>query len=304
MFGSRFKNIATADTSSYSDIADFDALKDGSDFCLRFRKMTVMRRHYGQEEEIMDRFGYYPDEDVAYTLTRRGNQLSVKFSNLIELCRKGYIDGDKVLPTYFYLRELEDNGEVLIMQLTPPKDNVAMFTIAKAKGKLRASMLFCPEGYDGDYYYSFLWESDSELPKIKRKAAVELEPFVFRSEMHQRYQNEMPIMGLQHVGRTLILDKNINGCDGYQIEPGRGYIVRAINGTTGEPQFAPKPMEIVEKSDDRILLRGYMTKARTPFGWIDHDLSDYGFEVFYQNGQVFKCRLYMYDRDTYIEYNQ
>ena len=130
----------------------------------------------------------------------------------------------------------------------------------------------------------------------------EFKPFTFHSDRHQRYESECPVYGLQTCGRIISVDKNVNGCEGYIIEPGVGFIVRAKNEDTGREQFAPKPMKIISHSSQKTVLRGYMTKARTPFGYEDFDLSDYGLEVYYKDGAVDKCVLHMYDRDTHIEY--
>ena len=141
-----------------------------------------------------------------------------------------------------------------------------------------------------------------DIFKSDSTSELGIQTFVFHSTRHQRYENGIPVMGLQVCGRTLQLEKNMNGCYGYQLRNGYGYIVRGRNDDTGREQFAPKPMEVVKQSNDYVLLRGYMTQAMGPFGWIDFDLSDYGFEVFYKNGQVEKCVFHMYDRNVRIEY--
>ena len=128
------------------------------------------------------------------------------------------------------------------------------------------------------------------------------QPFSFHSDCHQRYNNDVPEGSLQVCGRSIKVEKNTNGCSGYNLTPGDGYIVRATNDDTGKPQFAPKPMRIVKTSNNSVLLRGYKTEAMSPFGWIDFDGDDYGFEVFYENGNVTKCVLYMYDRNVRLEY--
>ncbi|MCQ2958607.1 MAG: hypothetical protein MJ198_00265 [Bacteroidales bacterium] len=140
-----------------------------------------------------------------------------------------------------------------------------------------------------DFFYSSNFDSN-------------VKTFVFHSTKHQRYESDVPVMGLQICGRTLSLEKNVNGCSGYRLREGYGYIVRGQNDDIGREQFAPKPMEVIKQSKDYVLLRGYMTQAMGPFGWIDFDLSDYGFEVFYENGIVQKCVLHMYDRNVRIEY--
>lgn len=135
-----------------------------------------------------------------------------------------------------------------------------------------------------------------------RSASPDFQPFVFYSNRHQRYEGGVPVYGLQECGRTFAVEKNVNGCDGYIIDPGVGYIVRATNDDTGRDQFAPKPMTIVSRSENKVELRGYMTQARTPFGYVDFDLSDYGLVVYYKDGHVDKVVFHMYDRNVYIEY--
>lgn len=140
------------------------------------------------------------------------------------------------------------------------------------------------------------------LSSTQRTSNGGFEPFEFHSSSHQRFENGIPKLDRQICGRSFRVEKNINGCSGYQLQSGFGFVVFAINDDTGAPQFSPKPMKVIEQSAGRVLLRGYPTKALSPFGWVDFDLSDYGFEVFYENSIVVKCILYMYDRNVKIEY--
>lgn len=119
---------------------------------------------------------------------------------------------------------------------------------------------------------------------------------------HQRYENGQPVRGLQVCPRYIKIKKNINGCSGYQLTPGDGYILTATNGDTGQPQFAPKPMRVVKFSDSEILLKGYCVSAQTPFGWQEIDLSDYGFSIILEKNVVKKCILFLYDRNVKLEY--
>jgi hypothetical protein len=134
----------------------------------------------------------------------------------------------------------------------------------------------------------------------------EFKPFTFVSNQHQRYENGTPVMGVQNCIRTLTVEKNVNGCDGYIITPGDGYILKAMNMDVNppKPQFAAKPMRIVGQDANKVELRGYMLKARSPFGYIDFDLSDYSFTVYYNNGEVSKCVLHMLDRGVDLEYRK
>ena len=126
--------------------------------------------------------------------------------------------------------------------------------------------------------------------------------FEFDSTCHQRYENGQPVRGLQVCPRYIKIKKNINGCSGYQLTPGDGYILTATNGDTGQPQFAPKPMRVVKFSDSEILLKGYCVSAQTPFGWQEIDLSDYGFSIILEKNVVKKCILFLYDRNVKLEY--
>lgn len=139
----------------------------------------------------------------------------------------------------------------------------------------------------------------------KSKATkIEFKPFVFRSTCHQRYENIMPVRGLQQCLRTVSVEKNERGCSGYQIQPGDGYIVKIFNNDIGQPNMSDKPMRIKSISRDLVVLQGYPLKAMSPFGWIDVDYSEYGLDVHYRNGEIEKCVLHMYERDTFIEYRK
>lgn len=136
----------------------------------------------------------------------------------------------------------------------------------------------------------------------QRREESFLSNFEFDSTCHQRYENGQPVRGLQVCPRYIKIKKNINGCSGYQLTPGDGYILTATNGDTGQPQFAPKPMRVVKFSNTEILLKGYCVSAQTPFGWQEIDLSDYGFSIILEKNVVKKCILFLYDRNVKLEY--
>lgn len=136
----------------------------------------------------------------------------------------------------------------------------------------------------------------------QRREESFLSNFEFDSTCHQRYENGQPVRGLQVCPRYIKIKKNINGCSGYQLTPGDGYILTATNGDTGQPQFAPKPMRVVKFSDSEILLKGYCVSAQTPFGWQEIDLSEYGFSIILEKNVVKKCILFLYDRNVKLEY--
>lgn len=148
-----------------------------------------------------------------------------------------------------------------------------------------------------------LAEQRKQEEQQKREESF-LSNFEFDSTCHQRYENNKPVRGLQVCLRHIKISKNINGCSGYQLKAGDGYILTATNGDTGQAHFAPKPMRVVKFSDSEILLKGYCVSAQTPFGWQDVDLSDYGFSIILDKGSIQKCVLHLYDRNVDLEYQR
>lgn len=141
-------------------------------------------------------------------------------------------------------------------------------------------------------------------PEVRKNEESIVEPFIFESNQHQRFESDHPVQGLQKCPRTIKVEKNTSGCSGYEINPGDGYIVRMINGDTGKEQMSAKPMRVINTTTAEFEFRGYKVNAMTPFGFQEVDLSDYGLTVVLNNGKVMKCALHMYDRDMYIEYRK
>lgn len=140
--------------------------------------------------------------------------------------------------------------------------------------------------------------------RVEGKPQPTLDPFVFVSDCHQRYQNGEEVMGLQQCTRTVRVEKNTSGCRGYKLNPGDGYIVKVYNDDLGKPNMSDKPMRIVNKTADKVELRGFPIEAQTPFGWQEVDYRDYGFTVYYEKGKVVKCVLHMFDRNVDLEYRK
>ena len=54
--------------------------------------------------------------------------------------------------------------------------------------------------------------------------------FVFKSSDHLRYENGRHVSGPHGgAGRAVKVEPNVNGCEGYDIESGDGYIVTVFN---------------------------------------------------------------------------
>ena len=88
--------------------------------------------------------------------------------------------------------------------------------------------------------------------KHQQSSEREVNPFVFVSQHHQRYENGQPVMGLQNCIRTVRLEKNTNGCNGYRLEPGRGFIVKIWNDDMNKPNMSDKPMDLIKQTTDTL----------------------------------------------------
>ncbi len=131
----------------------------------------------------------------------------------------------------------------------------------------------------------------------------------FRSTKHTRYENGALAKPTIECNRTICIDINTNGYQGYRLVPGDGYIVSIINEDGIHPiwgnniQMSAKPMRIERKNGNQILLKGYSVLAETPWGLTRVDLSTYGLTIdTNEYGHIEKCILHLYDRNVEIVY--
>lgn len=68
-----------------------------------------------------------------------------------------------------------------------------------------------------------------EIQNTRKKETIDLSNINFISGCHQRYESGLPVRGLQQCRRTVKIESNYNGCEGYNIKSGEGYIVTALN---------------------------------------------------------------------------
>lgn len=133
--------------------------------------------------------------------------------------------------------------------------------------------------------------------------------FVFNSPDHLRHQNGQHVGG-PHGGapRCVEVVPNTSGCEGYDVQPGDGYIVTVYNLDGPHPlwrnnvQMAPKVMRIHNRTEDSIELRGFRCMAQSPFGWMEFDGSEYGLTISHSGHQVRQCVLHLHDRNVDITY--
>lgn len=123
-----------------------------------------------------------------------------------------------------------------------------------------------------------------------------IEGWTFESYTHQRYENKIPVMGLQEGhGRIIKVEKNISGEKGYSVT-----ILNVIpNPFTGDKSMATKPMIIVSREVDKVVLQGYGNDRLSglPF-------SNYGLSIYLKEAVPYKVILHMHERGIDIEYLQ
>lgn len=127
------------------------------------------------------------------------------------------------------------------------------------------------------------------------------------SKRHQRYESGVPVRGIQHCGRALII-KNSDFrelMNGAPVTPTEGFLVRMINTDVRDAKgnyqemMQPKLMTLVSDIANKIELKGV---ALTMMGVKAVDFSDYSITLHLVNRMVAKCILHILDRGVDIEY--
>ena len=127
------------------------------------------------------------------------------------------------------------------------------------------------------------------------------------SKRHQRYENGVPVMGMQYCGRALIIEnadfrKLMNGAP---VSPSDGFLVRMFNidvrdeNGNYQPMMQPKLMELISDNMNKVELKGIALEL---MGVIGADFRDYSISLHLVNRRVVKCVLHMLDRGIDIEY--
>ena len=127
------------------------------------------------------------------------------------------------------------------------------------------------------------------------------------SKRHQRYENGVPVMGMQYCGRALIIEnadfrKLMNGAP---VFPSDGFLVRMFNidvrdeNGNYQPMMQPKLMELISDNMNKVELKGIALEL---MGVIGADFRDYSISLHLVNRRVVKCVLHMLDRGIDIEY--
>jgi hypothetical protein len=133
--------------------------------------------------------------------------------------------------------------------------------------------------------------------------SIDLSSVYFVSDSHQRYENNIPVRGLQtNCKRAVKIENNIDG--------GEGCSVTIFNLDGNHPlwgnnvQMGAKPMKVIQRSEEKIILRGfgYDKKALAMGAGNDASFANYGLSIYLKYGDIIKCTLHMHDRNINIDY--
>lgn len=123
-----------------------------------------------------------------------------------------------------------------------------------------------------------------------------LEKVLFLSSDHKRYENGTHVSGPHEGGaaRGIKIVKDEKNPSHYIVST---YNMDGIHPVWGNNiQMAPKVMIISNEDLNKIKLVGIN------LGDYHNDFSDYGLTVYFQNNEVEKCILHMFDRNVDLEY--
>lgn len=118
---------------------------------------------------------------------------------------------------------------------------------------------------------------------------------VFDSSDHIRFQNGQNVSGHNYgCNRRLIIEKNIEGCEGYSVTM---YNLDGVHPLwKNNVQMAPKRMRIINVDSNIVQLRGY------GFDMMGASFADYGVSLLIENDVISRVQLDMYDRNISIVY--
>lgn len=125
---------------------------------------------------------------------------------------------------------------------------------------------------------------------------------VFHSNVHQRYEDGIPVRGEQ-IGchRDVKIEKNISGDEGYSVTILNADMPNSFFGVT----MGTKPMKIVDIFDDRVELEGYgydMNALSMGIPRCEASFANYAMTVYFNGNEITHCVLHMLDRNVDIDY--
>jgi hypothetical protein len=134
------------------------------------------------------------------------------------------------------------------------------------------------------------------------KTSIDLSKVYFASGSHQRYENDIPVKGMQKCGRAVKIENNINGGEGYSVTV---YTLDSVHPVWGNNVImGTKPMKIISQTSDKIVLRGfgYDQRALALGAGDDASFAHYGLSIYLKYGEIDKIVSHLHDRNVDIEY--
>lgn len=153
-----------------------------------------------------------------------------------------------------------------------------------------------------EFYNSYLNNTAVKHNLGKKSHSDRFTDLCFETDLGIRYTNTDEYLIDEQQLRRIEIVRNTSGHPSYILEEMDGYIITIFDLSSGRKAFTPKPMRIVDETENYISFRGYPTIAKSLFGWEPIDMSDYGVTIYLEDGYVKGCIMHRFDTDVNYVY--
>ena len=153
-----------------------------------------------------------------------------------------------------------------------------------------------------EFYNSYLNNTAIKHNLGKKDHSSRFADLCFETDLGIRYTSADEYLIDKQQLRRIEIVRNISGHPSYILEEMDGYIITIFDLSSGRKSLTPKPMRIIDETENYISFRGYPTIAKSLFGWEPIDMSDYGVTVYLEDGYVKGCIMHRFFTDVNYVY--
>ena len=153
-----------------------------------------------------------------------------------------------------------------------------------------------------EFYNSYLNNTAIKHNLGKKNHSSRFADLCFDTDLGIRYTSADDYLIVKQQVRRIEIVRNLSGHPSYVLDEMDGYIITIFDLTSGRKTLTPKPMRIIDETENYISFRGYPTLAKSFFGCEPIDMSDYGVTVYLEDGYVKGCILHRFDTNVNYVY--
>lgn len=153
-----------------------------------------------------------------------------------------------------------------------------------------------------EFYNSYLNNTAIKHNLGKKNHSSRFADLCFETDLGIRYTSADDYLIVKQQVRRIEIVRNLSGHPSYELDEMDGYIITIFDLTSGRKTLTPKPMRIIDETENYISFRGYPTLAKSFFGCEPIDMSDYGVTVYLEDGYVKGCILHRFDTNVNYVY--